>query len=103
MAGATSANKLPLQTPNSSAPIASQEYTLEGELIDGMGKPVTGTLNILASVTQAWRYLFGTFVQRSSSVSQSFSLTAGAAYSQTDMQTLIDQVEALSKVVGSGP
>ena len=98
----TSANALPLQTPNASAPIAQDEVQVEpGALTDGLGKPVTGTLTIALRVTQAWRYLFGTFIQRSNSVDPNFSLTASGAYSQTQLQTLIAQVEALSKVVGS--
>jgi len=95
-----SGNTLPSQTPNSSAPIATVEGPVEG-LYDSLGKPITGSLQALfAYVTPAWRYLFGTFVQRSNTVSASFSQTAGASYSQSDQQALIAQVEALSKVVG---
>ena len=101
MSAPKSAQQLPLQTPNTSAPIAEVELVLSGQLTDGLGKPVTGSMKLLGRVTQSWRYLFGTFVQRSSTVSPQFSLTAGAGYSQTDMQSLINQVEALSKVVGS--
>jgi hypothetical protein len=94
------AQPLPLATPNSSSPIASISQEIEG-IMDSTGKPVTGTLTLSATVTSAWRYLFGTFVQRSAAVSPTFSLTAGASYSQTQMQALIAQVEALSKIVGS--
>jgi hypothetical protein len=99
MPGPTSAAQLPMQLPNTSQPIAEIDTPVQG-LLDSQGKPVTGQLRVSAIVTQAWRYLFGTFVQRSSSVPPTFTLTAGAAYSQTDTQTLIDQVEALSKAVG---
>lgn len=98
----TSAKALPRQTPNTSAPIGQVDQDLaEGALYDGLGKPVTGHLTLYVQLTAAWRYLFGTFVQRSSSVNPNFTLTAGAAYSQSQLQTLIAQVEALSKVVGS--
>jgi hypothetical protein len=94
------AQPLPLATPNSSSPIASISQEIEG-IMDSTGKPVTGMLTLSATVTSAWRYLFGTFVQRSATVSPTFSLTAGASYSQTQMQALMAQVEALSKIVGS--
>ena len=101
MSAPTSANPLPAQTPNTSAPLAEIDYTLQqGDLSDARGEPVTGTLHILARVTQPWRYLFGTFIQRSKSVNPAFSLTANATYSQSQLQALIAQVEALSKVVG---
>lgn len=97
----SSANPLPSQTPNTSSPIAQIDHELmAGELFDGLGKPVTGTLKLSALVTTAWRYLFGTFIQRSASVNSSFSLTADGAYSQSQMQALIAQVEAISKVIG---
>ena len=101
--GTPGANQLPLQTPNTSQPIASGEVdvTENGSLVDSRGNAVTGLLNVALPVTAAWRYLFGTFIQRSNSVSPTFTLTAGIAYSQTQMQTLIAQVEALSKVVGT--
>jgi hypothetical protein len=101
MAGSpTSANSLPTQTPNTSAPIATFSGEVEG-LMDSLGKPVTGTLQtLMAYVTPSWRYLFGTFIVRSKSVSSAYTDTASATYSQTQIQTLIDQVAALSKVVG---
>jgi hypothetical protein len=101
MAGSpSSANALPTQTPNTSAAIA----TISGEVFglqDSQGKPVTGTLQtLMAYVTPSWRYLFGTFVTRSAAVSASYSDSAAATYDQTQVQKLIDQVAALSKVVG---
>jgi hypothetical protein len=100
--GTPGAQPLPLATPNSSSPIASITQDVSEQLTDSTGKPVQGTLTLSATVTAAWRYLFGTFVQRSPSVSTTFTLTAGAAYSQTQLQALIAQVQALSKAVGSG-
>jgi hypothetical protein len=101
MAAPGSANTLPNQTPNTSAPIASfGEEDVMG-LYDSAGKPITGKLQaMMAYVTPAWRYLFGTFVVRSSSVSSTYSDTASVTYSQTQIQALINQVAALSKVVG---
>ena len=101
MTAPQSAQQLPTQTPNTSAPIA----TFGGEdvqgLYDSAGKPVTGTLQtLMAYVTPSWRYLFGTFVTRSATVSKTYSDTAGATYSPSQVQSLIDQVAALSKVVG---
>jgi hypothetical protein len=95
------ANPLPLATPNSSVPIGTATQDVSEQLKDSTGKPVTGTLSLDVLVTVAWRYLFGTFVQRSNTISPTFTLTAGASYSQTQMQALIAQVEALSAVVGS--
>ena len=71
--------------------------------MDSLGKPVTGTLQaLMAYVTPSWRYLFGTFIVRSQSVSASYSDTASTVYSQSQIQALINQVAALSKVVCSG-
>ncbi len=100
MSTPASAQNLPTQTPNTSAPIATVEGEVEG-LYDSLGKPITGGLQALfAYVTPAWRYLFGTFVVRSSAVSATYSDTADAAYSQSQLQSLIDQVAALSQAVG---
>lgn len=102
MAAPLSAQNLPSQTPNTSAPIATVEGEVEG-LYDSTGKPITGTLQALfAYVTPAWRYLFGTFVVRSMTVDKTYGTgaLAAATYSQPQVQALIDQVAALSKVVG---
>ena len=95
MAAPSSAQKLPQQTPNTSSPIAEINQEVEG-LLDSSGKPITGTLSLVARVTSSWRYLFGTFVQRSASVNPTFSLTADVGYSQAQIQALSDQVAALS-------
>lgn len=101
MAAPTSANQLPAQTPNSSAPIAVIDAFEPEGLYDSLGKPITGTLqSFFAKVTPAWRYLFGTFVQRAAGVDSAFTQSAGTTYSQTSQQALIDQVAALSKAVG---
>jgi hypothetical protein len=102
MAGSpTSAQELPTQTPNTSSPIATFGGDDVMGLYDSLGKPITGSLQVMmAYVTPAWRYLFGTFIVRSASVSASYSDTAQAAYNQTQLQNLIDQVAALSKAVG---
>ena len=103
MAAPASAQNLPSQTPNTSAPIASFGEEEVMGLYDGQGKPVTGTLQAMfAYVTPAWRYLFGTFVVRSTTVSKTYGdgVLAAATYSQSQVQSLIDQVAALSKVVG---
>jgi hypothetical protein len=100
MAAPLSAQALPAQTPNNSAPIATISGEVEG-LLDSLGKPITGSLQaLMAYVTPSWRYLFGTFVQRSSAVSSTYSDVAAATYNQTQVQKLIDQVSALSKTVG---
>ncbi len=104
MAAPQSAQNLPSQTPNTSAPIASFGGEDVGdELNDSTGKAITGRLPMMmAYVTPAWRYLFGTFVVRSTTVSKTFGTgeLAAASYSQSQVQALIDQVAALSKVVG---
>jgi hypothetical protein len=101
MPAPTSAQLLPTTLPNASQPLASVEYELQpGDLMDGSGKPVTGTLRMTSNVTPAWKYLFGTFPQRSSTVDPTFSLTAGATYSQAQVQQLADQVAALSALLG---
>ena len=102
MSAPSSAQELPQQTPNTSSPIAQAEVDVaaSGPLLDSLGKPVTGTLTITAAVTATWRYLFGTFVQRSASVNPTFSLTADVGYSQAQIQALSDQVAALSAAVG---
>jgi hypothetical protein len=100
MAAPLSAQSLPAQTPNNSAAIATVEGEVEG-LYDSLGKPITGSLQALfAYVTPSWRYLFGTFVKRSSSVPATYTSNAEATYNQAQIQDLIDQVSALSKAVG---
>jgi len=101
MAGATSANKLPAQTPNTSAPIATVSETEPTGLFDSTGKPITGMLpTLMAYVTPSWRYLFGTFAQTSKAISPTFSLTADKTYSQQQLQQLADQVALLSAQLG---
>ena len=101
MPGASGQNVLPAQTPNSSAPIAEVQGLEPVGLFDSTGKPVTGTLQaFFAYVTPAWRYLFGTFAQTTSAIDPNFTLSASATYSQTQMQTLADQVALLSKQLG---
>ena len=100
MAAPKSANKLPQQTPNASAPIATISGAVEG-LMDSTGKPVTGSLQtLMAYVTPAWRYLFGTFVTRSSAVNANYTDTASTTYDAAQLQALINQVAALSAAVG---
>ena len=100
MAAPQSAQSLPAQTPNSSAPIATISGEVEG-LVDSLGKPITGSLQaLMAYITPSWRYLMGTFVQRTTSVNARYATSAEATYNQAQIQDLIDQVSALSKVVG---
>ena len=101
MAGATSANQLPAQTPNSSAPLAVIDDFEPVGLFDSTGKPITGTIAaVFAYVTPAWRYLFGTFATTTSAIDPNFSLSAGTTYSQSQLQELADQVALLSKQLG---
>ena len=100
MPSPTSAQQLPSQTPNNSAPIALGKLVLGGELTDSRGGAVVGTVELFSYVTAAWRYLFGTFAQTTTAVNPNFSLTAGSAYSQSQLQQLADQVALLSKQLG---
>lgn len=96
-----SANPLPAQTPNSSAPIAEVSELEPVGLYDSTGKPITGTLQtFFAYVTPAWRYLFGTFAVTTSAIDPNFTLSASKTYSQSDMQALANQVALLSKQLG---
>lgn len=100
MAAPLSAQQLPAQTPNSSAAIATISGEVEG-LSDSLGKPITGSLQtLMAYITPSWRYLMGTFVQRSSAVPANYSDTASATYNAGQIQDIIDQLAAISKVVG---
>lgn len=99
MATPTGQKPLPRQTPNSSAPICMIEGEPSG-LMDSTGKPITGNVQLFGYVTAAWRYLFGTFAQTSTSINPSFTQTAGVSYSQSQQQALIDQVALLSKQLG---
>jgi|SRR5579859_432477 len=93
-------NTLPAQTSNTSAPIATFGGDDVDGLYDSLGKPITGKIqSLMAYVTPSWRYFFGTFVTRSSAVS-SYSDTASTTYDPTQLQKLMNQVTALSKVVG---
>lgn len=51
---------LPLQTPNSNAPICSIDVDAsELGLTDAQGQPLSGQLRVQGFITPAWRYLFG--------------------------------------------
>ena len=65
-----------------------------------MANAVVSLQALMAYVTPSWRYLFGTFVQRSASVNANYTDTAAATYSAAQLQDLIDQVATLSSVVG---
>lgn len=95
-----SAQQLPAQTPNTSAPLAFASLQLSGELTDGQGKPVTGTLKLFSHVTAAWRYLFGTFAQTSTEINPAFTLTVSNPPTQAQVQALVAQVALLSKQLG---
>ena len=97
MAAPLSAQQLPAQTPNTSAPIASASVTLVGELTDGSGKPVKGMLTITSFVTASWRYLFGTFAQTSAAIVTPYTLTISNPPTQAQVQALVAQVALLSK------
>jgi len=100
MPAPSSAKPLPAQTPNSSAPIASGAIELGGELKDSLGKPVTGRVIFFASVTEAWRYLFGTFAQTTSDINPNFSLSVSNPPTQAEVEALVVQVQLLSKQLG---
>lgn len=91
-----SAQQLPAQTPNSSAPIAFGQIQLSGELTDGQGKAVSGTLQFFSSVTAAWRYLFGTFAQTSGEITTPYTLAVSNPPTQAEVQALVAQVALLS-------
>jgi len=100
MAAPLSAQKLPQQTPNNSAPLAEAQLVLAGELTDGQGRPVAGTLSVTSYVTAAWRYLFGTFAQTSPGINPNFTLSVSNPPTQAQVQALVAQVALLSKQLG---
>jgi hypothetical protein len=100
MSAPSGAKPLPAQTPNSSAPIASGSIELTGELKDSLGKAVTGRVSFFAGVTEAWRYLFGTFAQTSSAINPNFTLAVSNPPTQAQVQALVAQVALLSKQLG---
>jgi hypothetical protein len=100
MSAPQSAQPLPPQTPNTSAPLAFGQVQLSGELLDSTGKPVSGTLKIFSSVTAAWRYLFGTFAQTSASINPNFTLAVSNPPTQAQVEALVAQVALLSKQLG---
>lgn len=100
MSAPQSAQPLPSQLPNNSSPIAYVHEDDVTGLLDSLGKPVTGRLELVAYVTSAWRYLMGTFAQTSAGIDPNFSQTAAGTYSQAQMQALADQVALLSKQLG---
>jgi hypothetical protein len=100
MSAPQSAQPLPSQTPNTSAPLAFGQVQLSGELLDSTGKPVSGTLKIFSSVTAAWRYLFGTFAQTSQGINPNFTLAVSNPPTQAQVEALVAQVALLSKQLG---
>lgn len=100
MSAPQSAQPLPQQTPNTSAPIAFAQMQLSGELLDSQGKPVSGKLQIFSSVTAAWRYLFGTFAQTSTEIDPNWGTNVSNPPTQAQVQALVTQVKLLSKQLG---
>lgn len=98
MSGPISAQVLPKQLPNSSAPIA----LVEGEvtLYDDERKPVSGHVSLSGIVTLAWRYFFGLFAQTTTLISPTFSQTISNPPTQAEVQALSDQVSLLSAQIG---
>lgn len=101
MTAPQSAQQLPAQTPNSSAPLASAQVTLEvGQLMDSLGKPVTGQFTVTSYVTAAWRYLFGTFAQTSAGIDPNWNTSVSNPPTQAQVQSIVAQVRLLSKQLG---
>ena len=101
MAAPLSAQQLPAQTPNTSAPLATAELLLQGgELLDSLGKPITGSLKVTSYVTAAWRYLFGTFAQTSTEINPDFTLAVSNPPTQAQVEALVAQVALLSAQLG---
>lgn len=100
MSAPQSAQPLPSQTPNNSAPIAYiHEEDVTG-LVDSLGKPVSGKLELVGYITQAWRYLMGTFAQTSTAINPNFTLTISNPPTQAQVEALVAQVQLLSKQLG---
>lgn len=100
MSAPKSAQPLPNQTPNNSSPIAYIHEDDVTGLQDSLGKPVTGKLELVAYITQAWRYLLGTFAQTSSAVDPNWTLSVSEPPTQAQVQALVAQVQLLSKQLG---
>ena len=91
MAAPTSAQSLPLQTPNTSAPIIS---------VDVDGPKDGGTVHVDGYVTAAWRYIFGLFALKTNAVSPTWTQAVSNPPTQAQVQAIVAQVTLLSKQLG---
>lgn len=90
MAAPTSAQTLPKQTPNTSAPIIDVDVTLP----DGQ------TIHISAPVTTAWRYIFGLFALKTTAIDPTWTQTVSNPPTQAQVQAIVAQVELISAALG---
>jgi hypothetical protein len=100
MPAPSGAKPLPAQTPNSSAPLAFGQVEIAGELKDSQGRAITGKLQMFSYVTEAWRYLFGTFAQTSAGIDPNWTTSVSNPPTQAQVQAIVAQVQLLSKQLG---
>lgn len=114
MAAPTSAKPLPLQTPNSSAPLVTVDIQALLRIIQAKDPAIAdtssftdGSVAVEASVaslsgyvTNAWRYIFNQFALTSPNINPNFSQSISASPTQAEVQELSNQVALLSQQIG---
>ena len=63
---------------------------------DSEGKSLQG----LAYITHAWRYLFGTFAKKTEAIDVNWEQTVSNPPTQAEVQAIADQVSLLSQALG---
>ena len=91
MAAPTSAQTLPKQTPNTSAPIIDQDVPI--------AQGAT-TIHVTGYVTSAWRYIFGLFALKTAAIDPAWTQTVSNPPTQAEVQAIVTQVQLLSQAVG---
>ncbi len=91
MSAPTSAQPLPKQTPNTSAPIVDLDVTTPKE---------GATLHISGLVTPAWRYLFGLFALTTPKIDPNWTVSVSNPPTQAQVQAIAAQVKLLSAALG---
>ena len=91
MGAPSSAQTLPKQTPNTSAPIVDTEVNVPRE---------GGLVRVVGLVTPAWRYLFGLFALKTTVIDPGWTQSVSNPPTQAEVQAIVAQVELLSQSLG---
>ena len=91
MGAPSSAQALPKQTPNTSAPIIDQDVAIPQGAT---------TIHVTGYVTSAWRYIFGLFALKTTVISPTWTQSVSNPPTQAEVEAIVTQVKLLSQSLG---